>query len=147
MQSLDGGGFVCDHCGHSARPREHQFRCSCSHCRRAAEGVALLAEAVNGSASDENAREIEILHSLTLLTFEEAMQNDESKDGAVDKRQLEIKKQLVALYEQQKAFSHPTPAEQPADYEPEELESWANLKARIDRLENELAKISQSEGA
>ena len=140
MQVLDGGGFVCDRCGHSAKPEEPQFRCSCSHCALAAEGVALLREAGSVSGGGEDPREIEILHSINLLSFEEAMQNADNPEAG--NRELEIKKELVGLYEQRKAFAHPTPAEEPAEYEPEELETWATLKERIDSLEDELAKMS-----
>ena len=60
----------------------------------------------------------------------------------MDNRQLTIQKQLAALYEQQKAFDHPTPAEEPAEYEPEEIESWQNLKDQIEALESELAQLN-----
>ena len=66
----------------------------------------------------------------------------EMKTDAEIQREVEIKKELVALYQEQKAYAHPTPAEQPNDYEPEELESWTNLRARIEALENELARMA-----
>ena len=141
MQLMPDGAFTCP-CGHTAKPRESQFRCACSHCASAAKGVALLAETAISSSNTENPREAEILHSVSLLHFEAAMHNSGTENPEVDSRELKIKKQLVALYEQQKAFAHPTPSEEPADYEPEELESWADLQNRIAALEDELARIT-----
>jgi hypothetical protein len=101
------------------------------------------------SSSTDDPRQMEILHSLNLLTLGETVDNSEVEGGEVEtkpdteiQREVEIKKQLVALYQEQKAYAHPTPAEQPNDYEPEELESWANLRARIEALENELARMN-----
>ena len=141
MQSLDEGAFICS-CGHTVQPRQPQFRCSCSHCACYAKVATFIGENANSCASAENPRDVEVLHSLNLLTFEEAMRDTGNDDRESPNRELEIKKQLVPLYEQEKAFAHPTPAEQPSDYEPEELEAWANMKASIEALENELAKLT-----
>ncbi len=42
----------------------------------------------------------------------------------MNSREAEIQKHLAMLYDQQKAFSSPTPADDPAEYEVEELEAW-----------------------
>ena len=148
MRPLGDDGFVCEHCGHSAQPRLQQFRCSCPHCKQAAE-VAVLVDSAPSPNTTDDPRQMEILHSLNLLTLGEAVDNSEMEAGEVEikpdaeiQREVDIKKQLVALYQEQKAYAHPTPAEQPNDYEPEEVESWANLRARIEALENELARIN-----
>ena len=57
-------------------------------------------------------------------------------------REVEIEKELESLYQQLEEFSDPTPAEQPNEYEVEELEAWENLRERIRTLENELATIT-----
>jgi len=148
MRPVEDGGFVCQHCGHRANSRRQQFRCSCPHCARAAE-IALLVDTAPSPRSTDELRQMEILHSLNLLTLGDAMDNSEMADREVEMereaeihREVEIKKQLVALYQEQKAYAHPTPAEQPSDYEPEELESWVKLRARIEALENELARMT-----
>ena len=119
MQRLDGGGFICQHCGHTAKPCQQQFRCSCPHCTCAAGEIAFLVATATSHGATENPRETEILHSLNLLTFEEALLNCEMDNGELEiKREVEIKKELVALYEQQKTFPHPTPAERPPTTNP-----------------------------
>ena len=57
-------------------------------------------------------------------------------------RQEEIQKELEKLYEQLEEFPHPTPAEQPHEYEVEELEAWEKLREQIRALESELAAIT-----
>jgi sugar-specific transcriptional regulator TrmB len=57
-------------------------------------------------------------------------------------REAEIQEQLEKLYQQLEEFSDPTPAEQPHEYEVEELEAWENLRERIRTLEEELVVIT-----
>jgi hypothetical protein len=142
MQLRDDGFFICG-CGHTAQPRAPQFRCSCPQCKRSTRLATILDETGAFSGSRENPREVEVMHSVTLLSFEEGIHEVESDETEMISRELEIKKQLVALYEQEKAFAHPTPAEQPSDYEPEELEIWARMRAGIEALENELANMTK----
>ena len=64
------------------------------------------------------------------------------EDATATAREVEIEKELESLYQQLEEFSDPTPAEQPNEYEVEELEAWENLRERIRTLENELAVIT-----
>jgi hypothetical protein len=43
-------------------------------------------------------------------------------------------------YELLEAFSEQTPADEPAEYEVEEIEAWDKLRKQIRALENELAQ-------
>ena len=67
---------------------------------------------------------------------------DSREDAMATVREVEIEKKLEKLYQQLEEFSDPTPAEQPNEYEVEELEAWENLRERIRTLENELAVIT-----
>ena len=67
---------------------------------------------------------------------------DSREDAMATVREVEIEKELEKLYQQLEEFSDPTPAEQPNEYEVEELEAWENLRERIRTLENELAVIT-----
>ena len=67
---------------------------------------------------------------------------DSREDAMATVREVEIEKELEKLYQQLEEFSDPTPAEQPNEYEVEELEAWENLRERIRTLENELATIT-----
>ncbi len=60
----------------------------------------------------------------------------------MNRRAREIREHLAILYQEKAAFSSPTPADDPAEYEVEELEAWEKLKQQIHVLENELAAIS-----
>ena len=55
-------------------------------------------------------------------------------------REIEIKVQLETPYELLEAFSEQTPADEPAEYEVEEIEAWDKLRKQIRALENELAR-------
>ena len=46
------------------------------------------------------------------------------EDATATAREVEIEKELESLYQQLEEFSDPTPAEQPNEYEVEELEAW-----------------------
>ena len=70
---------------------------------------------------------------------------DSREDAMATVREVEIEKELEKLYQQLEEFSDPTPAEQPNEYEVEELEAWENLRERIRTLENELAAITGQE--
>jgi hypothetical protein len=67
---------------------------------------------------------------------------DQTCEGNVSIREIEIQEQLAPLYEQLEAFDEPTPADAPFDYEFEEFELWAKLREQIRALEHELAEIS-----
>src|SRR5437868_9534060 len=67
---------------------------------------------------------------------------DSREDAMATVREVEIEKELEKLYQQLEEFSDPTPAEQPNEYEVEEVEAWENLRERIRTLENELAVIT-----
>jgi len=66
----------------------------------------------------------------------------DSGEGVMDTREVEIQVELKKVYQEREEFSDPTPAEQPNEYEVEELEAWENLRERIRTLENELAVIT-----
>jgi hypothetical protein len=147
MRLVNSSAYVCG-CGHTVKPEIEEFRCSCAHCRRAQQQVALLADLPPSPTPIEITRQTEILHCLNLVTLGKVMPNmekDESTETTpepeADMREIEIQKELLILYEQQKAFAHPTPSEAPHEYEPEELETWGELKSRIHALEAELAEM------
>lgn len=54
----------------------------------------------------------------------------------------EIQNELKKLYAELGEFSHPTPADNPHEYEPEEIEAFERLREQTRRLENELAEIT-----
>jgi 3-dehydroquinate dehydratase len=58
----------------------------------------------------------------------------------VNSREAEIQKLLATLRQQLEAFSYPNPAE----YEIEELESWAKSKEQIRDPEKELAETHRA---
>ncbi len=64
------------------------------------------------------------------------------REDVMNTHEVEIQKELEKLYEQLNEFSEPTPADQPNEYEVEELEAWEKLRERIRTLENELAEIT-----
>ena len=58
-------------------------------------------------------------------------------------RENEIQEELKKLYLQLDEFSDPTPADQPYEYESEEIEAWEKIREQIRNLENELAQITR----
>jgi hypothetical protein len=63
---------------------------------------------------------------------------------AMNTREAEIQKRLATLHQQLDVFSYPTPGDNPADYEVEELEAWARSTEQIHALEKELSEIRRS---
>ncbi len=60
----------------------------------------------------------------------------------MNRRALKIRENLALLYQEKAAFSFPTPADDPAEYQVEELEAWEKLNQNIRLLETELAAIT-----
>ena len=62
----------------------------------------------------------------------------------MNSREAEIQQRLVTLHEPLEEFLYPTPADNPAEYEVEELEAWTRSKEQIPALEKELPEIHRS---
>ena len=60
----------------------------------------------------------------------------------MNSREDEIQTELKTLYGQLDEFSDPTPADEPHEYEPEEIEAFESIKERIRMLEDELERIT-----
>ncbi len=64
----------------------------------------------------------------------------------MNSREAEIQKHLAMLYDQQKAFSSPTPADDPAEYEVEGLEAWKKGTRMEERGECRESSINSKRG-
>jgi hypothetical protein len=60
----------------------------------------------------------------------------------MDTREEEIQNELKKLYAELDKFPDPTPADEPHEYEPEEIEAFETIKERIRMLEDELERIT-----
>jgi hypothetical protein len=66
-------------------------------------------------------------------------------EGITNARTAEIQRELEKLYAQLEEFSDPTPADQPHEYELEELVAFEKLREQIRTLENELEEITRQQ--
>ena len=60
----------------------------------------------------------------------------------MNSREDEIQTELKRLYGKLDEFSDPTPADEPHEYKPEEIEAFENIRERIRVLEDELERIA-----